>query len=343
MTELPKHFTSRELANACRFRACGPLKISIALACATNATPLWAQDYPNKPIRLISAHAAGGGADILSRMVATRLSTQFGRQVIVENRPGASTMLAAEHVARAPSDGYTMLMATVTTLSINPGLYNKIKYDAVKDFSPITIVASTPFFLGASLNVPVNSVVDLVTLARQKPGALNYGSSGEGTSSHLAGELFNHMANINMVHVPYKATTTRNTDLASGVIQLVFGNDIMPLARGGKVKILGVTSAQQLSGYHDIRTVADAGNLPGYEASVWYGLVSPAGTPRAIVMQLNESIRKVLQDSAVKQQVMTTLGGDVVGNSPEQFAAVISADLQKWGDVIKRSKITAPD
>lgn len=344
MTEPSISFNCRKPAKACWRNDVGYLlRLTISVALVTGVSGLKAQDYPSKPIRLISAHAAGGGADILSRIVATRLTSQFNRQVIVENRPGASTMLAAEQVARSPADGYTMLMATVTTLSINPGLYSKIKYDAVKDFAPITIVASTPFFLGASLNVSANSVVELIQLARQKPGALNYGSSGEGTSSHLAGELFNHMAGISMVHVPYKATTTRNTDLASGVIQLVFGNDIMPLARGGKVKILGVTSAQRLSGIPEIRTVADAGNVPGYEASVWYGLVSPAGTPRAIVMQLNEAIRKSLQEIEVKQQVMNNLGGDVVGNSPEQFAAVISADLQKWGDVIKRSKISAPD
>lgn len=317
----------------------------IAALCAIIATALplntaLAQNYPDKAVRLISAHAAGGAADTLSRIIADRLSSSLGQQFIVENRPGASTMMAAELVARAPADGHTLLMATVTTLSINPALVTGIKYDSIKDFAPITVVASTPFFLGTNINLPVASITDLVQMSRQKPGVLNYGSSGNGTSSHLAGELFNLMAGIRTVHIPYKATSTRNTDLSSGVIQMVFGNDLLPFSRAGKVRILGVTSAQRLSGYPDIPTVAEAGNLPGYEASVWYGLVAPAGTPPVIINRLNDAIRKILAEPLVKDKIMNTLGGDVVGNSPQQFANLIKSDIEKWSDVVKRSKIS---
>jgi len=310
-----------------------------ALALGCMATAL-AQDYPSKPIRLISAHAAGGGADQLSRIVSDHLAKLLRQPVVVENRPGASTMIAAEYVAQAPPDGYTILMATVTTLSINPSLFHKMRYDPIKDFAPVTIVASTPFFLGVHAALPIRSVSDVIELAKQKPGSLNVGSSGNGTSSHLAGELFNDMAGVRTVHVPYKATSTRATDLVSGVIQLAFANDLLPFARAGRVRILGVTSSRRLSGYPDIPTVAEAGGLPGYEASVWYGLVAPAGTPAAIVDRVSEAVRTVLAEADVKQKVMQTLGGEVVGNSPAEFAAQIKSDLAKWAQVIKRSNVT---
>ena len=299
----------------------------------------FAQDYPLKPVVLVSAHAAGGAADTLSRIIANRLSVLMGQTVVVDNRPGASTMLAAEYVAHSPSDGYTLLMATVTTLSINPVAVAKIKYDAIKDFSPITVVASTPFFLGVNLDVPFKSVSELIAFAKKNPDKLNYGSSGNGTSSHLAGELFNLMATIKMVHVPYKATSTRNTDLSSGVIQVVFGNDLIPYAKAGKVRILAVTAAKKLSSYPDISTVSDSGNLPGYEANVWYGLVAPAGTPVPVIRKLNDLVKTIVLDPETKQKIMTILGGEVVANSPEQFDSLIKSDMRKWGDVIRNSKV----
>jgi tripartite-type tricarboxylate transporter receptor subunit TctC len=310
---------------------------AFALGCMATAL---AQDYPSKPIRLISAHAAGGGADQLSRIVSDQLAKLLRQPVVVENRPGGSTMIAAEYVAQAPPDGYTILMATVTTLSINPSLFHRMPYDPIRDFAPVTIVASTPFFLGVHAALPLRSVSDVIELAKQKPGALNYGSSGNGTSSHLAGELFNDMAGVRTVHVPYKATSTRATDLVSGVIQLAFANDLLPFARAGRVRILGVTSSRRLSGYPDIPTVAEAGGLPGYEASVWYGLVAPAGTSATIVDKVSEAVRTVLAEQDVKQKVMQTLGGEVVGNSPAEFAAQIKSDLAKWAQVIKRSNVT---
>lgn len=304
------------------------------------ASAALAQDYPNKPIRLISAHAAGGGADSVARTIADPLARLLRQPVIVENRPGASTMMAAEYVAQAAPDGYTILMATVTTLSINPLLYHKIRYNPIKDFVPVTNVASTPFFLGVNGALPVKTVNELIDFAKKKPGILNYGSSGNGTSSHLAGELFNDVAGVHMVHVPYKATSTRATDLLSGVIQVAFANDLLPFTPSGKVRILGVTSSTRLSGYPDIPTVAEAAHLPSYEASVWYGLVVPAGTPVTIVNKLYEAVKIVLADPEIRQKIMNKLGGEVVGNTPAEFAAQIKSDTAKWARVIQRSNVT---
>jgi tripartite-type tricarboxylate transporter receptor subunit TctC len=320
-------------------RAVAKLALAALLA-ACGAAPALAQDYPNKPIRLISAHAAGGGADQVSRTISDPLSRLLRQPVIVENRAGASTMIAAEYVAQAVPDGYTILMATVTTLSINPSLYQKIRYDPIKDFVPVTNVASTPFFLGVHPALPVKTVGELIELEKQKPGVLNYGSSGNGTSSHLAGELFNDLAGVRIVHGPYKATATRAADLISGVIQVAFANDLLPFAQAGRVRILGVTSSARLSGYPDIPTVAEAARLPSYEASVWYGMVAPAGTPAPIVNRLYEATKTVLAEAEIKQKIMKMLGGEVVGNSPAEFAAQIKSDLAKWARVIQRSKVT---
>lgn len=315
-------------------------KLAAALVWAIYSGVALGQEYPTKPIRLVSAHAAGGAADTLSRIVAEQLSTKLGQPIVVENRPGASTALAAEYVARAPADGYTILMATVTTLSINPTIMPNLKYDPIKDFAPITVVASTPFFLGTNIKLPVTSVKELINMAKQKPGKLNYGSSGNGTSSHLAGELFNDMADIKMLQIPYKATSARNTDLSSGIIQVVFGNDLLPFAETGKVRILGVTSKQRLSGHPDIPTVAEAGNLPGYEASVWYGLVAPAGTPPKIIKRLSSTIHDIVFEPEVKNKIMGAIGGEAIGSTPEAFSELIQSDTKKWRAVIKHAGLT---
>lgn len=295
-------------------------------------------EYPDKPVRIVCAHAPGGAADQLSRIVADKLAHELNQAVIVENRPGASTMLAAEQVARAPGDGYTLLMATVTTLSINPALYGQLRYDPVNDFTPITVVASTPFFLAVNASVPARTVQELIALAKERPRALNVGSSGTGTSSHLAAELFNDMAGVQTVHVPYKATATRNNELAAGVIQMIFGNDVMPIANSGKARVLGVTSLTRLSGYPSIPTVAESG-VPGFEASVWYGLVAPRGTPDEAVRILHAALVRILGQPEVKKQIMTAVGGEVVANAPRDFGTLIVSDAAKWGKVIQRAGV----
>jgi tripartite-type tricarboxylate transporter receptor subunit TctC len=331
----PIHLTRRDALAA--LGAMGLAGLARAQAPAASAA------YPSKLIKLVCAHAAGGAGDLLSRIVGDRMAGALEQPIIVENRPGASTMLAAEYVAAAPPDGYTVLMATVTTLSINPSLHTRLKYDPVKDFTPLSIVASTPFFLGVGNNVPAKSVADVIALAKAKPGALNYGSSGMGTSSHLAGELFNQMAGTKMVHVPYNATSTRNNDLASGVIQIVFGNDLQTLAKAGRLRIVGVTSAQRLSGYPDIPTVAEAGPLPGYEASVWYGIVGPAGLPAPIAARLQQAIAASVAGQDVQSRIMTAVGGDAVGSTSDQFRQTIASDLTKWNKVIKLAGIKPED
>ncbi|MDX3907089.1 MAG: tripartite tricarboxylate transporter substrate binding protein [Pigmentiphaga sp.] len=311
-------------------------------ACLALVSPGAARaDYPDKPVRIVCAHAPGGAADQLSRIVADKLGQALRQTVIVENRPGASTMLAAEYVARAPGDGYTLLMATVTTLSINPSLYGHLRYDPVQDFAPVTVVASTPFFLAVNAAVPARTVTELIDLAKRQPRTLNVGSSGNGTSSHLAAELFNDMAGVQTVHVPYKATATRNNEMAAGVIQMTFGNDVMPVVNAGKARVLGVTSQKRLSGYPSIPTVAESG-VPGFEASVWYGLVAPRGTPEAAIGTLHAALAKILADPDVKRQIMTAVGGETVANTPEAFAALIAADTAKWGKVIARAGVKAP-
>ncbi|GAA4321598.1 tripartite tricarboxylate transporter substrate binding protein [Pigmentiphaga soli] len=302
-----------------------------------------AADYPRHPVTIISAHAAGGGADSLSRILAAALSNELGQTFIVENRPGASTMLAAEYTARAAPDGYSLLMATVTTLSINPSLYKKLRYDPVRDFAPVSMIATTPFFVGVTPELPAQSASDLLRMARAQPGKLNYGSSGNGTSSHLAGELFCDMAGVRMVHVPYKATSMRNSDLASGQIQVVFGNDLLPLAKAGKVRILAVTSAQRMASLPDMPAVAELDGMAGYSADVWYGLVAPAGVPPGTIDTLSHAIHKVLRDQRLQEQVMTSLGGIVAGTTPEAFAELIRSDAVKWGKVIKRTNIQISD
>ena len=214
-----------------------------------------------------------------------------------------------------------------------------MRYDPINDFAPVTVVASTPFFLAVHPSLPVKTVRELVSLAKRKPKELNVGSSGNGTSSHLAGELFSEMAGVEMTHVPYKATATRAAELMAGTIQVAFANDVLPFAKAGKVRVLGVTSARRLSGYPEIPTVAEAGNLPGYEASVWYGIVAPARTPVEIVQKVSEATRTVLADSELRQRIMTVLGGEVVGNEPEEFAALIKSDLDKWAGVIRRANV----
>jgi len=310
-------------------------------ALALAAMPAHA-DYPDKPVRIVCAHAPGGAADQLSRIVADKLGHALGQTVIVENRPGASTMLAADYVARAPADGYTLLMATVTTLSINPALYGQLRYDPVHDFAPVTAVASTPFFLAVNTEVPARTVAELIDLAKQRPRTLNVGSSGNGTSSHLTAALFDDMAGVQIVHVPYKATATRNNEMAAGVIQMTFGNDVMPIVNAGKARVLAVTSGKRLSGYPDIPTVAESG-VPGFESGVWYGLVAPRGTPARAIETLHGALVKILAQPEVKTQIMTAVGGETIADTPQEFAALIAADRAKWSKVIERAgiKVTA--
>jgi tripartite-type tricarboxylate transporter receptor subunit TctC len=297
----------------------------------------WAQAYPVKPIRLVVPFPAAGTTDILAREVAQRLSVSFGQSVIVDNRPGAAGNIGSDLVAKSAPDGYTLLMGTVGTHAINPSLYTKMPYNHVKDFVPIVLVAGVPNVLEVTPSLPVNSVADLIKLAKEKPGQLNFASSGSGTSIHLSGELFKTMAGVDIVHVPYKGSSPAVTDLMGGQVQLMFDNLPSSLAqiKAGKLRAIAVTSAQRSPTLPNIPTIAESG-LPGFEASSWFGLLAPAGTPAAVVARINADVNQWLQTAEAKEKLLAQ-GAVPAGGTPEQFAAHIRAETEKWAKVVKVS------
>lgn len=307
---------------------------AMALLLAAGA---WAQAYPTRTIRLVVPFPAAGTTDILARDVAQRLSVSLGQSVVIDNRPGAAGNIGSDLVAKSAPDGYTLLMGTVGTHAINPSLYSKMPYDHVKDFVPIVLVAGVPNVLEVTPSLPVNSVADLIRLAKEKPGQLNFASSGSGTSIHLSGELFKTMAGVDMVHVPYKGSAPALTDLMGGQVQLMFDNLPSSLAqiKAGKLRAIAVTSAQRAAALPNIPTIAESG-LAGFEASSWFGLLAPAGTPPAIVARINADVNQWLQTSAAKEQLLAQ-GAAPAGGTPEQFAAHIRAETEKWAKVVKVS------
>jgi len=297
----------------------------------------WAQAYPAKSIRLVVPFPPAGTTDILAREVAQRLSVSFGQSVVVDNRPGAAGNIGSDLVAKSAPDGYTLLMGTVGTHAINPSLYAKMPYDHVKDFVPIILVAGVPNVLEVTPSLPVNSVADLIKLAKEKPGQLNFASSGSGTSIHLSGELFKTMTGVDMMHVPYKGSAPALTDLMGGQVQLMFDNLPSSLAqiKAGKLRAIAVTSAQRSPALPNIPTIAESG-LPGFEASSWFGLLAPAGTPPAIVARVNADVNEWLQTAEAKEKLLAQ-GAIPAGGTPEQFAAHIRAETEKWAKVVKVS------
>ncbi|SFD15149.1 Tripartite-type tricarboxylate transporter, receptor component TctC [Cupriavidus sp. OV038] len=320
------------------------LLLSTALASlALPASTAFAADpYPNKPIRLVVPFPAGGTTDILARAVAAELSKLPGWNVVVDNKPGAGGNIGTDIVAKSAPDGYTLLMGTVGTHGINQSLYAKLPFDPIKDFVPITEVASVPNVLvvnpAFAQQNKINSVNDLIGYARANPGKLNMASSGNGTSIHLAGELFKTQTKTFMVHFPYRGSGPALTDLSGGTMQLMFDNlpSSMQLIKSGKLKALAVTSAKPSPALPDLPTVAAAAKLPNFEASSWFGLLAPAGTPTDIVHRIQQEVAKSLATPAVRERMLAQ-GADPVGNTPEQFAAFIRAETAKWAKVVKDS------
>ena len=299
-----------------------------------------AQQYPIKPIKMYVAGAAGDGIDLVSRRIAQKLSEKLGQQFIIENRPGAGGGInASEATAKATPDGYTLMMGNAGTLTINPGLLPRLTYDPVKDFAPITLAAIVPNLLVANSGFPVNSVADLITLSKKQPGRINFASPGTGTGQHLGGELFKSMANIDLVHVPYKGSGPGVTDLLAGQVELM----IVPLpvvlahVTSGKLKALGITSLKRSSLLPAIPTVSEAG-LNGYDVSAWYGIVAPAGTPVQITELLNLEIVKILNTTETRDYLQK-FGAETGGNSKEEFSLFMRNETQKWKNVIKISGI----
>jgi tripartite-type tricarboxylate transporter receptor subunit TctC len=279
----------------------------------------------------------GGGTDIIARMLAEKFSEAFKQSFVVENRPGASNTIAADLTAKAPPDGYTLLMGTVGTHAINASLYAKMPYDHVKDFAPVILVAGVPNVLVVHPSVPANNVQELITYIKANPGKVNFASSGSGTSIHLAGELFKTMAGVSMTHVPYKGSAPAVTDLIGGQVQLMFDNlpSALPQIKAGKLRALAVTSAQRASALPDVPTVAEAG-LPGFDATSWFGLLAPAGTPKDVVAKLNAEVAKWLASPEAREK-LAAQGAIAAGQSPEDFTRHIAAETAKWQKDVKES------
>ena len=309
----------------------------LALSQTTLIGSAAAQSYPTKPIRIIVPFPPGGATDILARAVGVELTKTWGQPVLVENRPGAGGNIGTDIVAKATPDGYTLVMGTVGTHAINMSLYPKMPYDTVKDFAPVTLVASVPNLLVVHPSLPVKTVNDLIELAKSKPGQIYFASSGNGTSIHLAGELFKAMANVSMVHVPYKGSAPAVADLLGGQVSLMFDNmpSSLPHAKAGKLRPIGVTSAKRSPALPEVPTIAESG-LPGYEASSWFGLLAPAATPREVVNKLSQTIAASLQTPEMKER-LSTQGAEPVGNTPEQFATYIQSEISKWAKVVRIS------
>ncbi len=301
------------------------------------ATLAHAQAWPTKPIRFIVPFPPAGTTDIVARAVAEKLSTRLGQPVVIENKAGAGGNIGAESVAKSAPDGYTFLVGTVGTHAINASLYSKLSYDPVKDFTPVVLLASVPNVVIVNPEVPARTIRELIELAKAKPGALNFASSGNGTSIHLSGELFKSMAGVDMQHVPFSGSGPANLAMVSGTVQVGFDNlpSCIGQIRGGKLRALAVTSAVRSAALPDIPTVAEAG-LPGFDASSWFALYAPAGTPKEIVAKLAGEIDAILRNPEMKEK-LAGYGASAEGGTPESLAAHARAETIKWAKVVKDS------
>jgi tripartite-type tricarboxylate transporter receptor subunit TctC len=317
---------------------------ALALSALSLASlPVAAQaHWPTKPVRIVVPFAAGGTTDILARAIAPELSRAFGQQFIVDNRGGAGGNVGAELVAKSPGDGYTLLMGTVGTHGINRALYDKLPYDPIKDFVPITMVAGVPNVMEMQTEkaraLGINNVRDFIQYAKAHPGKLNMASSGNGTSIHLAGELFKSMTGIYMVHLPYRGSAPALLDLVGGTADVMFDNLPSSLAhiKAGKLKALAVTSRQRSSALPDVPTIEEAGGLKGFDATSWFGLLAPAGTPVDVVNRIQQEVAKALNTPAIKEKLQSQ-GAIPSGNIPAEFARHIEAEHRKWAQVVKAS------
>ena len=312
---------------------------ALVLAAVAPCGAAAADAYPSRPIRMLVAFAPGGGTDIIGRIVAQGIGAALKQQVVVENRPGAGGNIGTELAARAAPDGYTLITSGTGAHAINPSLYARIPYDAIKDFTPVSLVASTPYLMVVHPSVPAKTVREFIALAKAKPGSINMASSGNGGMPHLAGELFQLMAEVRLTHVPYKGTGAVFPDLIGGHVQVLFGDIVAtsPHVKSGKLRALGITSPERSPNLPEIPTIAESG-VPGYDAVGWFGVFAPAGTPSDIVARLNEAIREHVQKPEVKAR-LSSLGADVVASTPEAFAAKQRADLERWAKVIKAANV----
>jgi len=311
------------------------LSWGLGIACAANAA--FAQSYPTKLIRIVAPATAGGPSDIISRTIGQKLSEAVGQPVILDNRPGAGGAVGSEFVARAPADGYTLLLGNNATHGINPGLYPKLPYDAVKDFAPITLTALGTNLLAVHPSLPARSVQALIALAKAKPGQLNFSSAGNGNTSHLAGEMLKTAAGINIVHVPFNGAAPAIVALIGGQVELTIVNmqPLVPHVRSGRLRALGIASSKRSSVLPEVPTMIEAG-LKDFEVSTWFGLFAPAGTPRDIVVKLSEETTRIIRLPEVSDR-FTSQGFEPVGGTPEQFATFVRTELARWAKAVKAS------
>ena len=296
-----------------------------------------AQPYPSKPVKVVVPFAAGGAVDILTRVLADRLGPALGQNIVVEPVAGAGGNLGSAQVAQAAPDGYTLLMATTGTHTINPGLYKNMPFDASKDFAPITLIASVPNILVVHPDVPAKTVRELVALAKSKPGKLNFASFGHGTSNHLSGELFKSVAGIDVVHVPYKNAPQAVLDLVGGQVSFAFVNAplALPQVKAGKLRALAVTGGKRSPAVPELPTMAEAG-LPDFVVESWYGLMAPAATPEAVIRKVYDDTLKVLKSPEIAE-AFARQGADVIWTTPAVFGAIVATERARWADVIRKS------
>lgn len=308
---------------------------AVAAAAIVVAASAPAQTFPAKPVRIISPYAPGGLGDLVPRAIAAGLSEALGQQVIVENRPGASQVIGMQAVAKSPADGYTLGYGSVTSLAINVAAQKSLPYDPLKDFAPVSLAYTTPLYLVVHPSLPARSVRELVALARKHPGKLTFASGGRGSSNHLAGELFKTLARVDLLHVPYKSAGPAMVDVMAGHVDLMFGAAGLSDAQTGKVRALAVTSAKRASVAPQLPTMNEAG-VPGYESTIWFGIVAPARTPSAVIARLAQDIGKVLAQPAMRERFST---GEVTPSTPEEFAEHIRREIPKWRKVFAAAGI----
>ena len=316
------------------------LRFLMLLGVMLTSSVALAHAYPSKPIRLIVPTPPGGGADIATRIIAKKLSENIGQPVLIENRSGAGGNVSAEYVAKQPPDGYTLYMGAIGPFAISPSLYKSLPYDPLRDFAPITMSVVMSNILVSHPSVPARTVRELIELARAKPGTLNYGSAGNGTAGHLAGELFASMAGVELVHVPYKGGGPAMVDLLAGQIQLIFASapSALPHVKSGKLRAFAVTTPAHSSVLPDLPTISEAA-LPGYEATNWYCFVAPAKTPIEIITKLNQEFRKALTHPETKE-ALAVQGLEPSPTTPEALTAYIKADMARWAKVVRERGIS---
>jgi tripartite-type tricarboxylate transporter receptor subunit TctC len=312
------------------------LALLVAGFAAANA---FAQAYPNKPIRLIVPFPPGGGNDVIARIVGQKLSERFGQPVIIDNRGGSNGIIGLQALMQAAPDGYTIGVGAAGPMAVNPSLYDKLSYDPVKDFAPITNMVNFPLMLVTHPGLPAKNVRELIAEAKAKPGKIFYASPGNGNSGHLAGELFNLLAKVQITHVPYKGQGPAVTDLLGGQVQMLYSSipSVLPYVQQGRLNGLAVGSAKRLTSLPNIPTIAESG-VPGYEAYSWVGMIAPANTPKEIVTRLNREIVDILKQKDVEEK-LNQQGAIPVGDTPEQFGNYINAEIKKWGAIVKSANI----